>query len=392
MLSYVTRYQGSSLPWLPISVHHHCIMIITPSLCHHYIIISISRSSASPKQSSLSPSSGSDHSSSRSPPTYPPPPTSVPPPLPVTQTRGHTHHSTASIKPPNSVKRQNDQKPYEVHMAQYGGHPVDPAYSGRGLNSKPHPQYPPNPHASYQNQSDGRSQSHSVKQSGSGSKSTHPTEVVNSTVIPTKQYATSLTDQSMPGNTSDASSERPPEHPTVGGDPGVRECPSGASSPGGTPNNTLGKASKMLYHYDPLASSLSESKLGTGGTPGGEIRGVHQPPQDGMDTQSDTNLLNYPHSGVGGVVYGRAHGLGKAAPKAPNKAGVKGTIRNWENRGTAAGDRGEVLMPARVLHHPISTAAKRGGTGLPNGSAAMSGRGMLREGVTIDEWAILRIT
>lgn len=334
----------------------------------------ISRSSTSPKESSLSPSSGSDHSSSRSPPTYPPPPTSVPPPLPTTQARGHTHHSTVSSIPPNSVKRQTDRKQYEVHPAQYG-HPAESTYSG--VNSKPHSHYPPNPHAGYQNQTDGRSQSHSVNQSGSGSKVSHSTEVVNSKVIATKQYAASLIDQSNSESTLETPSERPPEHPGMGGDLGVRECPSGASSPGGTPNNTLGKSSRVSHHYDPLASSLSESKLGMGGHAGGKNRVDNQPPQEGMDTQSDTNLLNYPHAGVGVAGSGRAHGAGgqgKPAPKPPNKSGVKGTIRNWENRGLMT--EGEGSLPTRVLHLPISTAAKRGGGGaaLPNG---YTGKGML---------------
>lgn len=267
------------------------------------------RSSNSPKQSSRSPSSGSDHSSSRSPPTYPqptrspptypqptrspptypPPPTSVPPPLPATQqTRGHAHQHNHAKRPQGDRKQQQQQ--YEVMMAQYH---QDPAYNGRGMPPKPHPQYPPTHHPTYQNQlpPDARSQSHSTKQSGSGSGSRFahsaaaataaaPTEVVvNSKVIPSKQYATSLSNhstleagpptQQQPQQQQQVVEPLPPKPAAAdhlnlgGGDPGVRESPSGASSPSDTPNNTLVRSSKVAYHYDPLTSSASDNKLST---------------------------------------------------------------------------------------------------------------------------------
>lgn len=226
-----------------------------------------------------------------------------------------------------------------------------------------------------------------MKQSSSGSKFNHSSEVVvNSKVIPMKQYATSLTDQSNQEGVTEPLSGKYPE---LGGDPGVRECPSGASSPGGTPNNTLGKSSKVSHHYDPLAASLSEGKLDMGGRTGGQNRVGHQPPQDGMDTQSDTNLLNYsPYTGgvAGGVAYGRVHvgGQVKAAQKPPHMSGVKGTIRNWENRGAKGdGDHVEGPLPSRVLHLPISSSVKdrgrgggRGEQGVAlNGYAAAGGKG-----------------
>lgn len=246
---------------------------------------------------------------------------------------------------------------------------------------KPHPQYHSNPHTGYQNMSE--NQSHSMKQSGSGSRYSHSTEVVvNSKVIPTKLYAKSLSDQLHSETVSEPLSGKPPEHNM---DPGVRECPSGASSPGGTPNITLGISSKVSHHSDPLAASGSESKLIQ--PSGGQNRVLLQPPHDGMETQSDTNLLNYPqHPGVGvagGVVLGR--GQVKVAQK-PHKSGsVKGTIKSWENRGVKSeGDHGDTMPPTRVLHLPISSAVKERGRGgeqgmaAPNGYAAAGGKGEAR--------------
>ena len=217
-----------------------------------------------------------------------------------------------------------------------------------------------------------------MKQSGSGSRYSHSTEVVvNSKVVPTKQYAKSLSDQSHSEITSsEPPSGKLPEHPGIVGDPGVRECPSGASSPGGTPNNTLGKSAKVSYHYDPLAASDSESKLM-------RHSGVHQPPQDGLETQSDSNLLNYPqYGGGGGVAMGRGHVGGQAkVVQKPQKSGggVRGTIRNWESRGSKPeGERVDGMLPTRVLHLPISSSAKRGGEqnmATPNGYTTGGGKG-----------------
>ncbi len=293
---------------------------------------------------------------------------------------------------------ERDRKQYE-QMLQYGSRGEPPSYGGRGNGGKqPHPQQQ-YPHAGYQNQSDAasRAHSHSMKQSGPGSRMNQVMGVVvdSKIILPSKQYPTPLGDQLNPEDPQQGGNPPlppPAEHVLVGGgvggDPGVRETPSGASSPNsGTPNNTLGKQSKVLYPYDPLTSSSSETKLimGGGGHPGGpQNRNLPQPPHDGMDTQSDTNLLNYysKMGGAGGVA--RSHPLGgqqvKGAqhktPPHKNIQGVKGSIRNWESRGQkfegVAGEGGP--LAGRVLHPPVSTGTKDRGqeVGVAGGSGGVA--------------------
>lgn len=263
-------------------------------------------------------------------------------------------------------------------MLQYAAsRQVDPAsYNGRGgMGSKPHPQqYPFSAHPGYQNES--RSHSHSVKQPISGSR-VASTDMVNSKIIASKQFTTSLTDQSASEGVVDTLPAKP-EHVVVGGgtggvappggDLGVRECPSGASSPSGTPNNTLVKGSKVTsHHHDPLMASASASQLETGHTARGR---VYPPPQDGLETQSETSLTSYSYSNPVGV----AHGRGKPPPKSSqhhkmSPAGVKGSIRDWENR--SGRDHVDAGSGVRVLHPPVSTAGKDRGRG-PGGEQGVA--------------------
>lgn len=263
---------------------------------------------------------------------------------------------------------------------QYANHPLDHVYSERGMSAKPHPQYPP---TGYQNQTDSRSQSQSMLQSGSGTRVSHSTEVVvNTKLVPSMQYATSLSNQSNPEAASEPRPLTSPEY--AGGDPGVRESPPGASSPnGGTPKITpVVRTSKVSYlPYNPLASSASENTLSMGGHAGGPNIHPHQhPPQDGMETHSDTNLLNYsPYTNVG-VASGRVQVGGQKGSPRPPKAGVRGSIRTWENRGTKIeADHVEGSgLPHRVLHLPISTSKERGRGGMAEGRGR--GEGTLSNG------------
>lgn len=220
-----------------------------------------------------------------------------------------------------------------------------------------------------------------MKQPMSGTRMGHATEVVVDTkIIPSKQYPMSLPDQSQ--SYPEGASEPLPTKAEynmvagigIGGDLGVRESPSGASSPSGTPNNTLVKSSKMSYHYDPLTASASANKLDLVVGAGGLSNNLHKPPQDGMETVSDTNLLNYPLQS-GGMVSGRikqAKGPVYNSP-APHKvqgtavaAGVKSSVKEWESKTMKmSGEHveGAGVLVGRVLHPPVSTSAKERGRG-----------------------------
>ena len=189
-----------------------------------------------------------------------------------------------------------------------------------------------------------------------------------------------------------------PEHVVVGGgvppggmipggggigELGVRESPSGASTPSGTPNNTLVKSSKNPQYYDPLSASASMNQLELRqGGHGGGGRGMYPPPgpQDVPETQSDTNLLNYSYAAAnsGGVAGGR----GKASPhmpphKVPMAPGVRGSVRD---RGVKSGGEGDGLA-GRVLHPPVTSGKERGrgmeqGVASPPTSERTDSRGM----------------
>lgn len=283
------------------------------------------------------------------------------------------------MNPAKRTDRTSERKQYEMGPNQYAGCQTDHTYNGRGMPQKmlPQPQYPHG--TGYQNQSDNRSHSHPSK--SSSRKGPSSVDVVGSRIIASKQFITSLSDQSNSEGVPEAVPVKP-EHVVVGGlgagpggvslaDLGARECPSGASSPGGTPNSTLVKPAPTSkppqQHYDPLTASASMNQLemgppGPGGHGGG--RGMYPPPQDPLETQSESNLLNYPYRG-GGVAVG---GHGKAPPPghrmqptAPHPVGVKGLAQDWESRGVKAGTRpgGEQGEgPGRVLHPPVSTSAK----------------------------------
>ena len=272
----------------------------------------------------------------------------------MSQARSHTHHS-----------------PVSGPASKYGGHPLDHTLS------------------TYQNQNDRFKQlsgSHSTKSgtyptkqqvSGShsikpGSRMNHTDVVVNSKVIPSKQYTT-LLDQSN----QECVSEPLPLNPLEsGGDLGVRECPSGASSPSsGTPNNTLSKSGKIPYHMDPLASSASENRLG--GHPGGPNRGGYH---DAMETHSDSNLLDYSSSHYTEVgMASRGQGKVKQPHKMMAGSSVKGSSSDWEVRGDHGDHEG--ALPGRVLHPISKERVKVGGeqgvaSPVTNGYAGV-GKGIL---------------
>ncbi len=248
-------------------------------------------------------------------------------------------------------QRPTDRKQYDMYN--YGNHQSEDSFSGRGLINKPHPQHP---HSNYSNQEE---RSHSEKNSVSGSKTTAANQVmevkVNSNIIPSKQYPTAITDQS----TLEGVSTGPPQAKLDHMDPGIRESPSGASSPSSTPNNTLNKPSRggHAHHYDPLSASASETKL-TMRLAGGVGR-KFQPPQDGggLETISDSNLLKYSsyaneggRGGGGGVVNSRGHVTqggahfvksGQQSSRTQENLvgggggggrGVSGPIKDWERR------------------------------------------------------------
>ena len=203
------------------------------------------------------------------------------------------------------------------------------------------------------------------------------TEVVlDSKVFPSKKYPMAIDQE---GAVPPESLAMKPEHLELD----IRGCPSGASSPSSTPNNTLIKSSRGHTHYDPLAASASESKLKNSmGGGGGESvsKNPHQVPQDGaMETHSDSNLLNYYQNEGGGVVTSRTFAgqggvVGKKPPqKMQGALGIKDNIREWESKGgTKNGNEsssqegyvsGGGTLAGRVLHPPVSTSAKDRGRG-----------------------------
>ena len=187
----------------------------------------------------------------------------------------------------------------------------------------------------------------------SGLTSGHSAEVVTK-IVATKQYAMSFTDHLGGGDMGMVDTSRG-DH-VMSGDPGVRECPSGASSPSSTPNNTLVKGSKV--HYDPLASSSSESRL-IGGTRGHQ----NQPlTGDSLNSHSDSNLLGY-HSYPGGVASNGGHGESDVGggvrgahvvvgPKPPPVA--RSMARKQQEAGKGVGPGG----PPRVNGHSMEGQGK----------------------------------
>ncbi len=265
------------------------------------------RSSTSPKHTSLSPSSSSGHSSPRSPPTYPPPPpSSQPPPLPPGQNRIHTIHQNSPgtrMKSGKGSTRQSSAKQNYDNQHQYsqhGSYSNDSSYVGKGVaNSKPHPQqygHSNIPSSGYPAKGQANDKFYSNKQIPvSGLTSGHSAEVTTK-IVASKQYAMPVVDHASKETGSDLSRV---DHATSGDlsrgdhvtscDPGIRECPSGASSPSSTPNNTLVKGSRVPLQYDPLTASSSDNQLLVGNR-----RQLSQSSSgEQLESRSDTNLLSY---------------------------------------------------------------------------------------------------
>ena len=282
-------------------------------------------------------------------------------------------------------QRSIDKKPYGM---QYTNHQSDPQYSGRGGVSKSNTHYSHHSSHNYQNQNETRS--HSEKpgpQSMSGSRTNHTTEVVvNSKVVPSKQYPMSITDQSALEGMSEVLPLKP-DQILIGVDPGIRESPSGASSPSSTPSNTLVKSSQGHAHYDPFTVSDSDTKLLMGGLAGGTSRYRPTQPQDSgeIEAHGDMNYhTHYPNEIVTGgcvsasrVHIGQESSLAKNTQKAGSKVqgglGVKDSIREWENWGamrnnvepldSTGGGAMEGMVPRKVLHPSNSSPSSRGEKG-----------------------------
>ena len=176
----------------------------------------------------------------------------------------------------------------------------------------------------------------------SGLTSGHSVEVI-SKVVASKQYPMSVNDHAST-DVGGADSSR--DH-VMSGDPGVRECPSGASSPSSTPNNTLVKGSKVHLQYDPLAASSSESRLL------GQTRTQHQPPAgDQLESRSDTNLASY-HSYPG-----------PASSEGSEGAGARGAHRTKPPT---------LRTPDKKLSGPGGQEVIGQGSGVITGQARMNG-------------------
>lgn len=186
-------------------------------------------------------------------------------------------------------------------------------------------------------------------------------EVVNSKVVPSKQFAKStVTNQS--GSTREEVTDHMAQVGVASngsGDPGIRESPSGASTPNSsTPNNILSKVAKG---YDSLAASSSESKL--------EESNSGQPLQDYLQTRSDTNLLsNTSYPGKGGLANkGGVASSGWITGVKGGGGGVKNSIKEWESKSLKeVEDQGRGPHPPTAEGpYPPGTARDRSTKGYP---------------------------
>lgn len=196
--------------------------------------------------------------------------------------------------------------------------------------------------------------------------------VVNTRVIPSKRYPTSISDLS-PSERPQNISHQPDYYPPAAAneplnDPGDRGSPSGASSPSSTPNSTLGKLHHLQMQQDALQGSHSDSRLlrtdsqssGDSGTASLEAsksdivlyqEGTSAPTQNGTTkihmgnvSLSVQNALNLKHSG-------KTPGVGKEREKQSSLASVSNKYRPSGPMSSVSGD----TVPPRVLQPPRSS-------------------------------------
>ena len=214
-----------------------------------------------------------------------------------------------------------------------------------------------------------RVQPHSVKVSSrqpfhvtsSDSNSGYSSSLVNTRVIPSKKYATPVSDHSPSDHYPPAESFN---------DPGDRGSPSGASSPSSTPNSTLSKLHHVQMQQEALQASHSDSRLlrtdsqssGDSGTcsleasksdtilhhdgcsmsaPNGTTK-VHM----GNVSLSVHNALNMKHSG-------KTPGVGKEREKQSSLA----SVTNKYHPADTSNGVGDTHPPPRVLQQPRSSAS-----------------------------------
>lgn len=346
------------------------------------MLSSLYRSSTSPKQPSLSPqshSSGSSgHSSPRSPPTgyaHPPPPTSQPPPLPpsATPSRGiitGTAKSRSGHIPKSGSDPYGQRTGSGAYEMRHVTHPDQHHKShNRRVGGVGKSQHGADSHVPFQQLKDNsRVQPHSVKVSrqsfhvtSSDSNSGYNSSVVNTRVIPSKKYATPVSDHSHSDHYPPAESFN---------DPGDRGSPSGASSPSSTPNSTLSKLHHIQMQQEALQASHSDSRLlrtdsqSSGGSStssleasksdtilhhdGGSVSisngttKVHM----GNVSLSVHNALNMKHSG-------KTPGVGKEREKQSSLA----SVANKYHPADTSNGVGDTQPPPRVLQHPRSSAS-----------------------------------
>ena len=204
--------------------------------------------------------------------------------------------------------------------------------------------------------------------SGSGGGSS----VVNTRVIPTKKYATPISDHSSP-------SDHYPPLAEPFNDPGDRGSPSGASSPSSTPNSTLSKLHHMQMQQDAIQASHSDSRLlrtdsqssgdsgncsleasksdtilhhdgGSISAPNGTTK-VHM----GNVSLSVHNALNMKHSG-------KMPGVGKEREN--SKQSSLASVANKYHPADASNGVRDAQAPPRVLQHPRSSGHAQTASGV----------------------------
>ena len=248
-------------------------MILTTPIClsHRDPQQSPRHTRTSPKQSSLSPSSqhsssSSDHSSSpRSPPSHlhPPPPSSQPPPLPTTQIPTGKTRASHLLQSTSTVH-------YNFTDHSKGNHFRDDLPT-RTHDKKQQQYYPAD---QYKSGYDWRTQQTAVKSHASdghhpkGSRIPQPSIAVTKTKQQDGGTLLQLSDPqissklfpSFPDQSSLDTTLFSSEASTPVIDPGVRDSPSGASSPSTTPNSSL-RQQDFLQNTDTKLAASTLSNL-----------------------------------------------------------------------------------------------------------------------------------
>ena len=209
---------------------------------------------------------------------------------------------------------------------------------------------------------------HVTSSEGSGG---YSSSVVNSRVVPSKKYATPISDHApteRPHNahqqsdyySQQVSANDPPN------DPGDRVPPSGASSPSSTPNSTLGKIHHMQVQQEMLQSSHSDSRLLRTDSQSSADSGMASLEtsksdvilyQDGSapslgngSTKGLQNAINAKHSL-------KTPGVGKEREK-QSSSSLASVYNKYHPGGDGSANVGGEMTSSgqpRVLHHPIKS-------------------------------------